>query len=251
MAEQRSADRYHHGDLRNALVEEATALAREGGPDAVVLREVARRVGVSAAAAYHHFASHEAIIQAVKDRALTILSGQMRAALADVPADVPAGEGGDPAASARVRLRTLGSAYLRFAVTEPGLFRVAFGPRGPWPTGADDRPDAEADSDPFRVLSQVLDDLAAAGGLPVERRPGLEYVAWAGVHGVAVLYLDGPLARLGPAERDQMFTRVLDATIRGLLSASIRERRSSDGRVEPQVLVVPEVRRKGGGSRHG
>jgi AcrR family transcriptional regulator len=214
MAEQRSADRYHHGDLRNALVEEATVLARDGGPDAVVLREVARRVGVSAAAAYHHFASHEAIIQAVKDRALTILSGQMRAALADVPAD--ARDGGDPAADARVRLRTLGSAYLRFAVTEPGLFRVAFGPRGPWPTATDDRPDAEADSDPFRVLSQVLDDLAAAGGLPVERRPGLEYVAWAGVHGVAVLYLDGPLARLGPAERDQMFARVLDATIRGL-----------------------------------
>jgi AcrR family transcriptional regulator len=215
MAEQRSTDRYHHGDLRNALVDAATALAREGGPDAVVLREVARRVGVSAAAAYHHFASHDAIVQAVKDRSLTILTGQMRAALADVPADVPADEA-DPAASARVRLRTLGRAYLRFAVAEPGLFRVAFGPRGPWPTRADDRPDAETGSDPFRVLSQVLDDLAATGGLPVERRPGLEYVVWAGVHGVAVLYLDGPLARLGPAERDQMFARVLDATIRGL-----------------------------------
>ena len=47
MSERRSADRYHHGDLRNALIDAATALAREGGPDAVVLREVARRVGVS------------------------------------------------------------------------------------------------------------------------------------------------------------------------------------------------------------
>ena len=210
MAEQRSADRYHHGDLRNALVEAASALAREGGPDAIVLREVARRVGVSAAAAYHHFASHEAIVQAVKHRAMAILTGQMRAALAAVPA------GGDPAASARARLRTLGSAYLQFAVAEPCLFRVAFGPREPWPTAEDDEPDAETEDDPFPLVSQALDDLAAAGALPAERRPGLEYVVWAAVHGIAVLYLDGPLARLGSAERDQMFTRVLDATIRGL-----------------------------------
>jgi AcrR family transcriptional regulator len=210
MTEHRSADRYHHGDLRNALVEAASALAREGGPDAVVLREVARQVGVSAAAAYHHFASHEAIVQAVKHRAMAILTGQMRSALAAVPAD------GDPAASARARLRNLGSAYLHFAVGEPGLFRVAFGPRGPWPTPEDDEVDIEAEDDPFPLLSQVLDDLAAAGGLPAERRPGLEYVVWAAVHGVAVLYLDGPLARLDAAERDQMFTRVLDTTIRGL-----------------------------------
>jgi AcrR family transcriptional regulator len=217
MAEQKTADRYHHGDLRNALVDEATALAREGGPDAVVLREVARRVGVSAAAAYHHFGSHDEIVQAVKDQALAILTGQMRAALADVPeVAVEVAGGGDPAASARARLRSLGTAYLRFAVAEPGLFRVAFGPRGPWPTGADDRSGIEAEDGPFPLLSQVLDDLAAAGGLPVERRPGLEFVVWAGVHGVAVLYLDGPLARLGSAERDEMFTRVIDATIRGL-----------------------------------
>jgi hypothetical protein len=130
--------------------------------------------------------------------------------------------GGDPAASARARLRSLGTAYLRFAVAEPGLFRVAFGPRGPWPTAADDGPGIEAEDGPFPLLSQVLDDLAAAGGLVVERRPGLEYVVWAGVHGVAVLYLDGPLARLGSAERDQMFTRVIDATIRGLLYSRVR-----------------------------
>ena len=218
MTEQRTADRYHHGDLRNALVGEAMALAREGGPDAVILRQVARRVGVSAAAAYHHFGSHDEIVQAVKDRALAILTGQMRAALADVPsvADNRVASG-DPAASARARLRSLGTAYLRFAVAEPGLFRVAFGRRGPWPTAADDWSGIEAEDRPFPLLSQVLDDLAAAGGLPVERRPGLEYVVWAGVHGIAVLYLDGPLARLSSAERDQMFTRVIDATIRGLL----------------------------------
>lgn len=210
MTERRSADRYHHGDLRNALVEAATALAREGGPDAVVLREVARRVGVSAAAAYHHFASHEAIVQAVKHRSMTILTGQMRSALAAVPG------GSDPAASARARLRMLGSAYLRFAADEPGLFRIAFGPRGPWPTPQGDDPDDETEGDPFPLLSEVLDDLAVIGAVPAERRPGLEYVVWAAVHGIAVLCLDGPLAHLDATDRDQMIARVLDTTIRGL-----------------------------------
>ena len=74
---------YHHGDLRNALIDAATALAREGGPDAVVLREAARRVGVSSAAAYHHFANRDQLNQAVKQRALAVLTGRMQAALAE------------------------------------------------------------------------------------------------------------------------------------------------------------------------
>ena len=60
--------RYHHGDLRRALVVAATALAREGGPEAVVLREVTRRVGVSANAAYRHFTDRDALLEAVVDR---------------------------------------------------------------------------------------------------------------------------------------------------------------------------------------
>ncbi|MDQ6716487.1 MAG: TetR/AcrR family transcriptional regulator, partial [Actinomycetota bacterium] len=56
--------RYHHGDLRRALVLAATSLARAGGPDAVVLREVTRQVGVSANAAYRHFADRDALLEA-------------------------------------------------------------------------------------------------------------------------------------------------------------------------------------------
>jgi AcrR family transcriptional regulator len=216
MTERRPTDRYHHGDLRNALIDAATALAREGGPDAVVLREVARRVGVSAAAAYHHFAGHEEIVEAVKRRALSILTEDMRLALEqnpdDVSASAPAG-GGDVA---RGRLRALGAAYLRFAFTEPGLFRLAFGPRGHWPTAEAPEPGDETDEDPFALLADVLDATVAAGVVPAGRRPGLEYVLWAAVHGIAVLCLDGPLARLVPAEREQMADRVLETTIGGL-----------------------------------
>jgi AcrR family transcriptional regulator len=209
VSNRRPTDRYHHGDLRNALIGAAIALAREGGPDAVVLREVARRVDVSAAAAYHHFASHEEMVQAVKYQALAMLTEEMRSALRDT------GDAADVPVAARGRLRALGAAYFRFASNEPGLFRLAFSPRGAWPTG-ESTGSGDAAEDPFALLSQVLDELAGVGVITAERRPGLEYVLWAAVHGTAVLCLDGPLARFDAAEREQMLERVLDTTIRGL-----------------------------------
>ena len=57
---------YHHGNLRDALVEAAVDVVREGGPEALSLRELARRVGVSHAAAYRHFADREALVDVVK-----------------------------------------------------------------------------------------------------------------------------------------------------------------------------------------
>jgi AcrR family transcriptional regulator len=210
---------YHHGDLRNALVEAATMLAREGGPDSVVLRAAARRVGVSPASAYHHFASHGQLIQAVKQQSLVLLAGRMQSALDEDQAS-PARDGSSgtrpgPADAARRRLRALAGAYLRFAFEEPGLFRLTFGPRGPWPADDPARPHDDS-ADPFRLLRQVLDELAAAGALPAERRPGLEYVTWAQVHGIAALCLDGPLARIGPDQRREIIEHALETIIRGL-----------------------------------
>lgn len=209
MTKRQTADRYHHGDLRNALIGAATALAREGGPDAVVMREAARRVGVSAAAAYHHFTGHEELVQAVKHRALATLTQEMHAALRDAGGDVGAAE------AARDRLRALGVAYLRFAADEPGLFRLAFSSRGAWPT-AEAAGQGDGAEDPFVLLSRVLDELVGIGVITAGRRPGLEYVLWAAVHGTAVLCLDGPLARFDAAQREQLLQRVLDTTIRGL-----------------------------------
>lgn len=213
VSDQRPADRYHHGDLRNALVAAATAQARQGGPDAVVLREAARQAGVSPAAAYHHFAGHQDLVQAVKQQSLDLLTEEMRAALAreKAPADDPAAR----ADAARRRLRALGAAYLRFATGEPGLFRLTFGPRGRWPTAETAGPHHTV-TDPFRLLAEALDELAAAGAVPAERRPGLEYVAWAAVHGMAVLLVDGPLATADPAQRQQITEHALDTIIRGL-----------------------------------
>lgn len=210
------ADAYHHGDLRNALADAATTLAREGGPDAVVLRETARRVGVTPAAAYHHFANREQLVQAVKHQALALLTGEMRSALDDDQTDRTRGRGQrpSPADTARRRLRMLAAAYLSFAFDEPGLFRLAFRSRGPWPGGP--TPPNDGSTGPFSLLRQVLDELAAVGVLPAERRPGFEYVIWSQVHGIAALCLDGPLACMDPAQRRQIIENALDTVVRGL-----------------------------------
>jgi len=213
-----SGRRYHHGDLRNALVGAAIGLAREGGPEALVLREVARRTGVSAAAAYHHFASHEDLVQAVKAQSLDLLAERMRAAIAgpaavaDQAATAPAP---GPAEVARGRVRTLGAAYLRFAAEEPGLYRVTFGPRGRWPAAGTSGPEP-ADTGPFRLLAGALDELAAADPGVAGRRPGLEYVVWAAVHGIAVFLLEGPLVTAPGARRDHLAGLTLDTVVRGL-----------------------------------
>src|SRR4051795_7602628 len=90
---------YRHGDLRAALLAAGLDLAREGGPDAVVLREATRRVGVSPNAAYRHFADRAALLAAVSDAAQALVADQMEAALTRVD------ESADPATRAHDRLR--------------------------------------------------------------------------------------------------------------------------------------------------
>ena len=111
---------YRHGDLRRALLEAGIALARAGGPDAVVLREATRRVGVVPNAAYRHFASRQDLLEAVRSAALSQLADAMEAELAKARRAKSAEEG------ARASLRAVGAGYLRFALTETGLFRTAW-----------------------------------------------------------------------------------------------------------------------------
>src|SRR4030081_3822734 len=112
--------RYHHGDLAHALTRQAVVLAREGGPEAVVLREAARRVGVSPTAAYRHFAAHEDLLHAVKLQAQQALAAAMQSAVEAVPPSAA------PAQNAVNHVRAIGVSYVGFALAEPGLFRTAF-----------------------------------------------------------------------------------------------------------------------------
>src|SRR5215472_18857247 len=141
---------YHHGDLPNALADAATDMARSGGPDAVVLRAAARAAGVSAAAAYRHFADHDELLTVVRQRALDALGAAMRQSL-DSDEPLP-----DPAQESVRRLRALGTAYMRFALEDSGLFRTAFcKPEKPPP----DVSERMAASGPYALLSGVLDEL--------------------------------------------------------------------------------------------
>jgi AcrR family transcriptional regulator len=203
---------YHHGDLPNALTDAATELARRGGPDAVVLRAVARATGVSAAAAYRHFADHGELLHAVGRRALAALADAMRASL-NAEESLP-----DPAAEAVRRLRALGRAYLNFALTEPGLFRTAFcRPERPIP---DMKAEIRAQG-PFEIVRDVLDDLVANGVLDEKRRPNAEIAAWASVHGLATLLLDGPLALLSEEERAAAIQKVSEFVLVGIMGHEV------------------------------
>ena len=191
---------YHHGALRSALVQASIALAREGGPDRVILREAARAAGVSHSAAYRHFADREALLAEVARFARNELAAEMRRQVNRTK---------DP----RRRLRAVGTAYIDFALTEPGLFRTAFTSHPATSGGRDD----DGATDPFDVLGQVLDEAQAAGLLDPRRRAGAEIAAWSAVHGLAGLLVDGPLPTSAAGIK---FSReqVLDLIERGLLN---------------------------------
>ena len=204
---------YRHGDLRRALLEAGVALAREGGPQAIVLREATRRAGVVPNAAYRHFANHQALFEAVRGVALSYLSRSIEAEIA------AAHRLREPRRRARAALRGVGLGYLRFARQEPGLFRTAFAAR-PFGVdefaGDDDAPRGASGLDPFQLLCQALDGLVEAGLLPPARRPGAEYLAWSTVHGMALLAIDGPLRGTPQPMLELLSQRLLDMVERGL-----------------------------------
>jgi AcrR family transcriptional regulator len=207
---------FRHGDLYRALLEAGVSLAREGGPAAVALREATRRVGVVPNAAYRHFASQADLLMAVRAQALATAAHSMELELESIKPLVGRTSKAQLAARARARLRAVGTGYVRFAQSEPGLFRTAFGgvdtPREP-PDAASSSPSAPG---PYQLLAAALDDMTAAGVLPRDRRTHAEYVAWSAVHGLAMLVIDGPLHGLPANEIKRLTQAVLDMVDRGI-----------------------------------
>ena len=196
---------YHHGNLREALVEAAVDVVREGGPEALALRELARRVGVSHNAAYRHFADREALVEVVAEKAMEALVATVRRRLDGVVDD-------DPVRRARRRLVEIGAGYVEFALTESGLFRLLFTAYPEPPAGKE----SEASEDPYGMLNAALDDLVAVGYLSAADRVGADVTCWAAVHGFSVLNVEGPLRGLSPAEREAALTGLLLGIDRGL-----------------------------------
>jgi AcrR family transcriptional regulator len=201
---------YHHGDLRSTLLAHGIELARVGGPDAVSLRDVQRRAGVSNSAAYRHYADRDALVNSIAAYASAEMAAAMEAAMRAVP------KHRDPAKLARARFRATGAAYLDFATSEPGLFRTAFAGTG---NHDDPAPDARgpAGLGPYQLMTRCLDEMVAAGVLRPENRAFSDVAAWSAVHGLSVLLLGGPLAELGPRERSAAIKRLLDVVEAGTI----------------------------------
>lgn len=201
---------YRHGDLRRALIDAGVALAREGGPEAVVLREATRRAGVAPNAAYRHFANREELMRGVRARALAELALAMEAELAKLK---PA----KSAAYARACVRAVGTGCLEFAQDEPGLYRAAFTVGASGAGDGDPAKSGASGLNPFQLLGASLDKMVDTGAMTPARRPGAEYLAWSAVHGLSLLIIEGPLlGRLSRTQTRAMGQRLLDMVERGL-----------------------------------
>ncbi|MFF7244960.1 TetR/AcrR family transcriptional regulator [Embleya sp. NPDC008237] len=193
-----SKERYHHGELRAALLDAAEALVRERGVDGWSLREASARVGVSPSAAYHHFDARDALVRSLSDRVIARLGERLRRAAHRASGEHP-----------HRRLIAYGRSYVRWALEDPAVARLAF---------AAGRADLRTPiaPHPHDVLAAELDRLVDTGELPSAARPGAEFVVWAAVHGLATLLIDGLVQLHGPRAVDREAERLLDAVLTGL-----------------------------------
>jgi AcrR family transcriptional regulator len=200
-------DGYHHGNLRSALVETALRLVAERGPEGFSLREAAREVGVSPGAAYRHFADKAALLTALAVDGHARLAAAMERAVARLP--------GPPGTKAHAvaAMIAIGEAYVEHAVRHPSHFRVMFGPcmiEEGFAPGC-----APSGRDAFQILVDALDGLVAAGAVGAKERAGAEIGAWAGVHGLAALLVDGAL-ELSARQRGDALLAVTRTFLLGL-----------------------------------
>ncbi|HEX2542633.1 MAG TPA: TetR/AcrR family transcriptional regulator [Caldimonas sp.] len=201
-------DGYHHGALREALIEAAESVLAERGLQGFSLREVARRSGVSPAAPAHHFGDADGLLRAVATLAFDGLTAALEAGNAR--------GGGDPVA----RLREQGVGYVGFALRYPGRFGLMFR------TGLtrDDALERSAHA-AFMALEQGVRDLfAVPAGVPLApmQRSALMSI-WSVVHGFAHLTLAGQLAHVAPpGGRDAMLRGVLAPMLELQLNALAR-----------------------------
>ncbi|MEO8685885.1 MAG: TetR/AcrR family transcriptional regulator [Devosia sp.] len=178
--------RYHHGDLRRALLEAGMDVLEAEGSAGLGLRELARLVGVSPAAPYRHFDSRISLLEALAITGYQRFSKAMHAVERD--------------SAPEERVARMGETYVRFALDNPNLFRLMFSPE----LKRDSRPGlrmaADAAFDTLRAVTAALPE--------GEKRIGA-LRAWAQVHGLAVLLLDGQIALREGEDREGLISRVL------------------------------------------
>jgi AcrR family transcriptional regulator len=204
---------YHHGDLRRVLIDAALQLVGEGGPDAVSVREAARRAGVSPGAPFRHFPSRDALMNAVAEEAQRRFRAEIEAALAEAPASNPTN---NPANNPLGRFRCLGLAYLRWAMKNPTHFEIISSRRF-----FDHDKAAGVSQDNAELIDLAERTLAEAFAEGQLRSDDLKQVQIAGralVYGFARMNIDGHFPRWGVAGADAERTAegILDLFIEGI-----------------------------------
>ncbi|MBX3498179.1 MAG: WHG domain-containing protein [Alphaproteobacteria bacterium] len=164
----KTADRYHHGDLRAALLREAGRVLATSGPEALSLRELARALGVSHNAPYKHFENRDALLAALAAEGFRELTADGQ----EAAGNAPPGE----------MMRSRALAYIRFALRRPAVFKLMFSRDVSSRTHAEL---SEAARNGFFVLRQAL-----SGGASDRLANDTALAAWAFVHGIAHLLID-------------------------------------------------------------
>jgi AcrR family transcriptional regulator len=195
-----TVSRYHHGNLRLALLDAGLRTARLRGPNALQLRDLAATQGVSPSAVYRHFPDLAHLAADVSRLAREQLARHLMRAADAQPAD------STPGTRSIQRFGAIGRAYVDFAVREPHLFDTAF-------LVADAPPSCEDDPSAWAVLNEALDDLVATGELAASRRGDATMIAWSSVHGLAGILARGMLPPPHEAHHE------IEATCRGTLRA--------------------------------
>ena len=176
-ASRKPRDRYHHGDLRRALLDEALRTIQDDGVEALTLRTIGVRLGVSRTALYRHFTDKRALLSAVATEGFRLLTERLLDAW---------GAGG-------VRgFNAMGVAYIRFAMGNGSHYRVMFGGFvGDQPRDEDRMRESTA---AFQALVDAIVALQRNGTVRKDDPLQLARFIWAAVHGVSMLIIDGQLS---------------------------------------------------------
>ena len=195
-----TTDTYHHGDLANAMLRAVEDIVTEKGPAGISLREAARRAGVSHSAPAHHFGDKDGMIEAFCHEGFGMLAKALMDCLEQV-SDQPVVE----------QLGAIGKAYLLFAAEHPAHYELMMSP----PTQKIDHSDVHATAgDSFFPLVLVINRMAEEGVIEPERGPYFATMLWGMVHGIADLWLTGPLPKFheGMAYEDLVEEVIRDMT---------------------------------------
>lgn len=171
--------KYHHGDLKAALVEAGLAELKEKGLESMSLRSIAARVGVSHTAPKNHFDGLRGLLTAIATRGFQMHAAEMRKGVEDHP-------------PGKARLQAASNGYVRFAVDNPELFKLMFSQSLKNGDDPDLKTAAWGSYDVLRGVAHGLEwDKADAPGGPWRT----EWMLWSMVHGYATLLVEGEIMR--------------------------------------------------------